>query len=444
MSVTPQDFLVHIRDLSPRIQSLQGRHFSDLLDDEGHQYIDLVMEGGGTLGLALLGYLHVMESVGLRFIGIGGTSAGAISAIALAASARPAEPRVARLLGELANMPMADFVDGRKDGDEDALDALQTWLDKDSSTLNCVWKATRVLDNLRDLDALNRGEVFHRWMDELLRRTNQQQPLSVARLRERMNDLPPLWVSDDADARDFAHLPDAPFWEDTAGRRRHLRKSKPDQLCVISADISTETKVHFPQMAELYWAHPDEVNVADFARASMSIPAFFQTFQLPSLPPDQVRERWRQHTEWPERCYQGDFLPAVHHFVDGGVLSNFPIDAFHNAHRVPLRPTLGIKLQWDEHKHEVKSVFQVITGSFNTARHALDSEFINHNPDFSRLVGYIDTQDVSWLDFAMSRETKLRLFRMGAESAIDFLGGFDWTDYKRVRRELIKVNAMRA
>ena len=444
MHVTPQDFLDHIRDLAPRIEPLRTRRYSDLVDDEGHQYIDLVMEGGGTLGLALLGYLHVMESVGLRFIGIGGTSAGAISAIALAAAARPAQPRVARLLSELANMPMADFVDGRKEGDEDALDALQTWMDKDSSTLNCVWKASRVLDNLRDLDALNRGEAFHRWMDALLRRTNEQQPLRVRQLRERMNDLPALWVSDEADASDFAHLPDSPLWEDIGGRRRLLRKSKPDHLCVISADISTETKVHFPQMAELYWADPDEVNVADFARASMSIPAFFQTFQLPSLPADQARDRWRQHTEWPEHCYQGNFLPQVHHFVDGGVLSNFPIDAFHNAHRVPLRPTLGVKLQWDEHKHEVKGIFQVIRGCFNTARHALDSEFINHNPDFSRLVGYIDTQDVNWLDFAMSRETKLRLFRMGTESAIDFLGGFDWGDYKRVRRELLKVNALRA
>ena len=54
---------------------------SDIIDDEGHQYVDLVMEGGGTLGIALLGYIYALESIGIRFLSIGGASAGSIMAL---------------------------------------------------------------------------------------------------------------------------------------------------------------------------------------------------------------------------------------------------------------------------------------------------------------------------------------------------------------------------
>lgn len=439
MPLQDQDFYDHIGDLDAQIQALKAGCYSDLRDADGHQYIDLVMEGGGTLGLALLGYLHVLETVGLRFVGIGGTSAGAISAAALAAANTPGQPRIAHLVTALANMPMESFVDGRKKGDGDALKALKTWLDEDRGTLDTLWKTTQILDNLQEIHALNRGDAFHDWMDALLRTFNNGQPMTVATLRERMNALPPLFVRDTADPMDFASHPDAPLWEDIAGVRHFLVKRKPDQLCVIATDISTETKARFPEMAKFYWPQPDAVNVADFARASMSIPGFFATFQVPSLPADQARATW-QDLGWPDRCYEGDFLPKTHHFVDGGVLSNFPIDAFHNTSRVPLRPTLGVKLQWDEHKHEIKGLMSVIGGSFNAARHALDADFIQKNPDFRRLVAYIDTQEINWLDFAMPDATKLRLFRMGAQTAIAFLQGFDWQDYKRVRRNLVKAN----
>lgn len=53
------------------------KQLSDLVDDRGHQYVDCVMEGGGVLGIALVGYTYILEQVGLRFLSIGGTSAGA-------------------------------------------------------------------------------------------------------------------------------------------------------------------------------------------------------------------------------------------------------------------------------------------------------------------------------------------------------------------------------
>lgn len=99
---TKGDFLSRISDLQPELDALGDKRYSEVIDDEGHQYLDLVMEGGGTLGIALLGYIYVLEQVGLRFIGIG----GAVSAIALAASGQPAEERLGNLIEPLANLPM--------------------------------------------------------------------------------------------------------------------------------------------------------------------------------------------------------------------------------------------------------------------------------------------------------------------------------------------------
>ena len=414
--------------------ALRDRPFSDVRDDAGHQYIDLVMEGGGMLGIALLGYIHVLEQANLRFLGIGGTSAGAISAIALGAAGSPAEPRVSRLVDELANMRMGDFIDGKTDGDDDARDAIYAWLDNRSKPVK-VWKSAQVIDNLREVVGLNRGVRFHEWMRNLLRGFNDGATLAVGALRQRMSDAPPLWIAPAALAEDL-DVSDGPVYESLPdGRRRLLLQRDRDYLCVVAADIATETRVELPRMASMFWRDADAVDVADLARASMSIPGFFAPFRVESLPADTVRERWRA-LDWHPPCYDGDFLPRQHVFVDGGVLSNFPIAAFHASHRVPLRPTFGVKLQLDEHCHVIDDIIDVALYTFDSARHALDADFIDRNPDYVHLVQYIDTHDIGWLDFDMSRDSKLRLFRLGAAAAVRFLEGFDWAKYKQVRRLL--------
>ena len=67
------------------------------------------------LGVALLGYLYIFEQAGLRFLGIGGTSAGSITALLLAAIDNPGRPKVERLTQLLANIPMDTFIDGDAD-----------------------------------------------------------------------------------------------------------------------------------------------------------------------------------------------------------------------------------------------------------------------------------------------------------------------------------------
>ena len=61
-------------------------------------------------------------------------------------------------------------------------------------------------------------------------------------------------------------------------------------------------------------------------------------------------------------------------------------------------------------------------------------DFIRRNPDYRRLVAYIDTGEHGWLDFDMQEEAKVDLFLGGARGAAGFLCAFDWTEYKEVRR----------
>jgi NTE family protein len=75
------------------LESLRGKTYSDIVDARGMQYVDLVMEGGGMLGIALVGYTWALEQAGIRFLGIGGTSAGSINALLLAALGTPADAK---------------------------------------------------------------------------------------------------------------------------------------------------------------------------------------------------------------------------------------------------------------------------------------------------------------------------------------------------------------
>ena len=56
---------------------------------------------------------------------------------------------------------------------------------------------------------------------------------------------------------------------------------------------------------------------------------------------EEVRRDWRRLAG-----YRGT-LPDEVLLVDGGIMSNFPIDVFHRADTIPQRPTIGVKLGID-------------------------------------------------------------------------------------------------
>lgn len=389
----------------------QQRIYSDVIDDAGHQYVDLVMEGGGMLGIALVGYTWVLEQVGLRFLGIGGTSAGSINALLLAALAPRAEEKSPKLLEAMALLDFWSFVDG----DDDARNVIKAYLDG-SGKIKLAFLGVQVIDNLNERLGLNPGDAFSRWLGGLLAEVG-------------------ITTLSDLDARQQLTPPGlrtrngTPLQASEAGIR----------LAVVASDVSTETKVVFPEMANLYFSDPSAVNPALFARASMSIPYFFEPLQLKNLPQTEAARAAWNDVGFNTATEKGG-IPQTATLVDGGVMSNFPIDLFHIHGRVPTAPTFGVKLQYDDRRREIDGPLALAGALFNAARHCLDYDFLHRNPDYRQLVTWIPCQTYNWLDFAMSRKDRVGLFREGAHAALAFLQKFDWEHYKQVRAALVAAH----
>lgn len=167
MSLSVNRYLKEVEEIKNKATALSNKEFSDTIDENGHQYVDLVMEGGGVLGLALVGYIYILEQAGIRFIGIAGTSAGSIAALLLSAIDVPEKEKSERLIDMIANMPINTFIDGKKDGDYDPKKFMDTATglmnSKNKSGFKYFSAFLRFLtttDNLKIMQGLNRGDEF--------------------------------------------------------------------------------------------------------------------------------------------------------------------------------------------------------------------------------------------------------------------------------------------
>lgn len=409
-----------IGELADRIRRPEHA-ISDVIDAAGHQYVDLVMEGGGMLGIALVGYTWALEQMGIRFLGVGGTSAGSINALLLAGLGAPAEPKSPRLLEELAQQSFYDFVDGGEDVRR--LIELALGPERRFKGLRLLFRLLRVKKRLASTYGLNPGDAFTRWLAGLLEAAGVA---TLDQLESRLATRPP----------GLAHREHGPFAEGEAPSGR---------LVIVAADITTETRVELPRMAALYWDAPGARSPAVLARASMAIPLFFEPLRVTGLPRDAAAaRRWRAMAGYAVGEDPTAVIPETALLVDGGVMSNFPIDVFHKPGRVPRLPTFGVKLEYDARykppeklpvhgNGRLRALAPLAGAVFNSARHTLDYEFIKRNPDYRHLLQHIPctyrdaqgtTRSYDWLDFALPEEHKRGLFRQGAEKAIAFVDAF--------------------
>lgn len=386
-------------------EKIHEKAFSDVLDSSGNQYIELVQEGGGVLGVALIGYTYVLEQMGLRFFSLAGTSAGSINALLLASFGDIAGRKSDKLINVLSNKDLYDFVDG----DRDAREFIEALVEK-SKRFKLVWKGMQVIDNLTDDLGLNPGDDFLNWLSGILKENHIETTQDLI----------------DSFRVSGSELKIRP------GIDRTVEDLKP-RFAVITADLTTETKVEFPRMRELYWKNPDRVNPALFVRASMSIPYFFSPVIASDLPSgEDARKKWAALAK-----YEGE-IPEKAYFVDGGIMSNFPIDLFHKFNSIPRMPTFGVRLGVDRNEYnKISSPVNLFGAMFNSIRHLHDYDFILRNPDYKNLIMHINIGDHNWLNFALTDGEKLDLFVRGARAAAAFLRKFDWTGYKEIRRQMI-------
>jgi NTE family protein len=180
-------------------------------------YVDLVFEGGGVRGIALVGALSVLEERGYEPQNMAGASAGAIVAALIAAGYTAAE--LHEIIGELDYNRFKD----------------EAWEDR--------LPGGAPLSILRDL-GIYEGEAFSAWMRDLL------------------------------EAKEVRTFGDLVRREDVELKYRYKAQ-------VIASDVTERRLLVLPRDApKLGIDDPDDISVALAVRMSMSIPIFFEPVRL--------------------------------------------------------------------------------------------------------------------------------------------------------------------
>ncbi len=418
--MTYEDFIQQpeFLQLEAEAKELKEKIFSDVIDSEGNQYVDLVQEGGGVLGIALVGYTYILETAGIRFFHLAGTSAGAINTLVLAGIDTIGKEKSKKVLDILARQDLFEFVDG----DPVLKQIMQKIIDGTpfkKMLAKLLWNIRKVKQALFINLGLNPGRAFEKWIENVLEQSDQKIK-TIDQLMQR---------------RDSHHFPEGLIHRIT-GEPLTDNLAK---LYIITADLTTQTKVMFPMMGHLYWGEKSgEVSPAKMVRASMSVPFFFVPFEIDNIP-DTGKPASQ---EWIKNANYFGTIPQKVKFVDGGMISNFPINVFHTkSRRLPRKPTFGVKLSsYRRECADVDDLRGFIGSMINTMRHDSDNEFLLQNPDFRRLICFIDADvEFNWLNFQMSDEKKKKLFLLGARKALEFLKEFDWEEYKLIRQEGITM-----
>jgi NTE family protein len=383
----------------------KGKQYSDVMDAEGNQYVDLVQEGGGTLGIALVGYTYVMEKAGIRFFSLAGTSAGAINTMLMAGLGNIHEPKSEKILEILGQTNLFDFVDG----DKVVKKAIDKVVKKEGGLFwYFVWHGIKIYKILKKKLGLNPGDEFEGWITKLLKDSGIGTLKDLKQLRSELPKGLKNIITNESMADAIA------------------------KLAIITSDITTHTKTDFPRMAELYWENPESVSPAKLVRSSMSIPFFFEPFEVKNIPNAGTID----DPKWDEFAGYNGPVPSEVKFVDGGMISNFPINVFHRDDgKPPTRPTFGARLStYRANFSNTDKILSMSGAMISTMRQIYDYDFLLKNPDYSRLICSIDADgQFNWLDFNMSQEDRVKLFNLGASKAVQFLNDFSWDEYKAIR-----------
>jgi NTE family protein len=316
---------------------------------------DLVLEGGGVKGIALVGALSELEARGYRFNRVAGASAGAIVGSLVAAGYSTTE----------MHDIMAE-IDYRKFRDRGFIDRLGF----PGKVISVIFE-----------QGIYEGRYLSTWLADLLA---QKGKTTFADMK----------VPD----------PDS------------LEPEQQYRLVVMASDISQGCLRKLPWDYHHYAERADEARVVDAVRASMSIPLFYEPVKFQN---NEGRDCW---------------------LVDGGMLSNFPIDTFDcSPDRAPRWPTFGIKLSAKAHNaqqiindvHDTPSMLSAMVATLTGFHDQIHLD----DPAVTDRTIFVDTTGVNATDFDIDKDTQEQLFEAGRHAAIKFLDGdtthpgWDWQRY---------------
>jgi NTE family protein len=191
------------------------------------------------------------------------------------------------------------------------------------------------------------------------------------------------------------------------------------RLVVMTSDVTRGELVRLPWDYPKYGLKADDQLVADAVRASMSIPFFYEP----------VRFRGRD----------GDGKDVVSYMVDGGMLSNFPIEVFDRTDGKPPRwPTFGVKLSARPkaaqfQRFRVRGTFDLVRAMVGTMTSFHDQMHIDDASVLARTM-FVDTGHVKATDFDIDELTQDMLFKNGRRAATKFLSVWKFERYLKTFR----------
>ncbi len=413
--LTSQDF-VNDEEIIDIIQSLKEdgidqKVFSDVVDNQGNQYVDCMFGGGGVYGVIMIGWLAILEEMNIRCLKVGGVSAGSIVALMIASDGPIDQKKSLHLLDHLGNKDFMDFIDGPPSTEAISLDLVEA---------HQVHKFQMIVDaalSVKDLNhslGLNTGDHATQWLNEVLKKHGIQTNEDLQRMRNK-GPSEGVYLTLRSDISK-TKITDTSCW---------------DAVALIATDVTTQTRTVFPMMADLYFKDPNAVSAALFCRASMSMPGFFCPLVIKNIPQGrQAKDTWKRRV-----AYTGT-LPQKVTFIDGGACSALPLDVFHvHSKSGPRAPTFGVELLAPRDIQETDTVSSLAWAIFNTSRQVDDYEFIKRNPELSQLMTCIRVGNDT-MKFSITRAEKMQMLRQGAREAAKFLRKFDWQHYKTTRNRI--------
>jgi len=192
------------------------------------------------------------------------------------------------------------------------------------------------------------------------------------------------------------------------------------KLVVTCADLTLGRMVRLPwDYRAVYGCDPDEQPVADAVRASMSVPLLFQPVKLPN------RITGQEST-----------------LVDGGIVSNFPIDSLDRTDgRPPRWPTFGVTIMPDVPgpsgsfvpgwlRPLIPKPVRILEQVAIVSLVGRDQAYLNQPWVRARSIT-VDSHAAGFLDFHLTPEQVERLYDDGYQAGRRFLAGWDWQEYLR-------------
>ncbi|MDQ1539062.1 MAG: hypothetical protein QOE58_3455 [Actinomycetota bacterium] len=172
------------------------------------------------------------------------------------------------------------------------------------------------------------------------------------------------------------------------------------RLVVHTSDISRGALVRLPWDYTRYGMDPAQVRVVDAVRASMSIPFFFRPVSFKTA---TGKVTW----------------------VDGGMLSNFPITVFDRTDGKAGRwPTWGVKLSARPAAVQVdrpaSNDFELAESCLKTLMAGWDRYHLDDQHVTSRTI-FVDTGSVSSIDFSITEQAQAMLFASGRAAGMAYL-----------------------